>query len=264
MAIEAIAGLMPIHLHLSKLAQRSSVQMSTLHQMHALHTFSGLHTEHTQHPLSPSFLTERQTDKVSGPLIEAVKHQPVPNEILTPLPMEGVQGLRLLDLFLDRFSHYPMDRAAKDPIYTQIAHLDIVKHHSCTFTGEAMICIAASPSSNTTLAQPVTGVRVYHLGKLIASIKRPTGICSPQDMIILFFFFKKINNFIGGAQVQSAPAGYLSTNLNNLKKAGTTSIQGKPNSHSIQQRKKETLLPTAHNGPILATLSLSSLTRAHT
>jgi hypothetical protein len=38
--------------------------------------------------------------------------------------------------------------------------------------------------------------------------------------------------------VQSAPASYLSTNLNNLKKASTISIQRKPNSHSIQQRKK--------------------------
>jgi hypothetical protein len=99
MAIEAIAGLIPIHLHLSKLAQRSSVQMSTFHQMHVLHMFSGLHAECTQYSLSPLFLTERQTDKVSRPLIEAVKHQPAPNKILTPLPMEGVPGLRLLVIF---------------------------------------------------------------------------------------------------------------------------------------------------------------------
>jgi hypothetical protein len=92
--------------------------------------------------------------------------------------------ITLLSLFLDRLSHYPTHSAAKNPIHTQIARLNIVEHHFCTFLGEVVICIAASPSSNTTLAQPVAGVRVYHLGKLIASIKRPTGICLPWDAII--------------------------------------------------------------------------------
>jgi hypothetical protein len=184
MAIEAIAGLMPIHLHLSKLTQRSSVRMSTLHWTYVLYTFSSLYANQTQHPLSPLLLTERQTNKATGPLIEVVKHQPAPNETLTLLPIEGMLGLRLLDCFLDRFSLYPTDRAAKDPVHTQIACLDVVEHHSCTFPSEAVICIAASPSSDTTLVQPVAGVRVYHLGKLVASIKRPTGICLPQDAII--------------------------------------------------------------------------------
>jgi hypothetical protein len=77
-----------------------------------------------------------------------------------------------------------MDKAAKDPIHTQITRLDVVEHHSHTFSGEAVICIAASPSSGTTLAQPVAGVRVYHLSKLVVSIKRPARICSPRDTII--------------------------------------------------------------------------------
>jgi hypothetical protein len=44
-AIEAITGLMPIHLHLSKLAQRSSVQTLTLHRTHAVYIFMGLYPE---------------------------------------------------------------------------------------------------------------------------------------------------------------------------------------------------------------------------
>jgi hypothetical protein len=98
--------------------------------------------------------------------------------------MEGMPGLRLLDRFFDRFHHYPMDRAAKDPTCTQVAHLNMVEHHSRTFSREAVICIAASPSFDTTLAQPVARVRVYHLGKLIASIKRPAGVCLLWDAII--------------------------------------------------------------------------------
>jgi hypothetical protein len=89
-----------------------------------------------------------------------------------------------MDLFCDRFFHYPTDRAAKDPVRTQIAHLDKREFHSRTFTGEVMICIAASSPSNITLAQPVAGVRIYHLGKLISSIKRPSGIATPWDVII--------------------------------------------------------------------------------
>jgi hypothetical protein len=42
----------------------------------------------------------------------------------------------------------------------------------------------ASSPSNITLAQPVAGVRIFHLGKLISSIKRPSGIATPQDIII--------------------------------------------------------------------------------
>jgi hypothetical protein len=47
-----------------------------------------------------------------------------------------------------------------------------------------VICIAASFPSDTTLAQLVAGVRIYHLGKLISSIKRPSGIATSWDVII--------------------------------------------------------------------------------
>jgi hypothetical protein len=89
-----------------------------------------------------------------------------------------------MDLFCDRFFHYPTDRAAKDPVRTQVARLDEREFHSCTFAGEVVIYIAASSPSNITLAQPVAGVHIYHLGKLISSIKHPSGIATPQDIII--------------------------------------------------------------------------------
>jgi hypothetical protein len=47
-----------------------------------------------------------------------------------------------------------------------------------------MICIAASSPSDITLVQPVAGVCIFHLGKLISSIKRPGGIATPWDVII--------------------------------------------------------------------------------
>jgi hypothetical protein len=84
-----------------------------------------------------------------------------------------------MDLFCDRFFHYPTDRAAKDLVRTQVAHLDKREFHSCTFAGEVVICIAASSPFDITLAQPVAGVCIYHLGKLISSIKRPGDIAIP-------------------------------------------------------------------------------------
>jgi hypothetical protein len=89
-----------------------------------------------------------------------------------------------MDLFCDRFFHYPTDRAAKDLVGTEIAHLDEREFHSCTFTGEVVICIMASSSSDITLAQPVAGVHIYHLGKLLSSIKCPGGIAMSWDVII--------------------------------------------------------------------------------
>jgi hypothetical protein len=99
-----------------------------------------------------------------GPLIEAAMCKPMPNETLVPLPDEGTPGQWLMDLFCDRFFHYPTDRAAKDPVRTQVAHLDEREYHSHTFAGEVMICIVASSPPNITLAQLVAGVRIYHLG----------------------------------------------------------------------------------------------------
>jgi hypothetical protein len=89
-----------------------------------------------------------------------------------------------MDLFCDRFFHYLTDRAAKDSVRTQVTHLDEREYHSRTFAGEVMIYIAASSPSDITLAQPVAGVHIFYLDKLISSIKRPGGIATPQDVII--------------------------------------------------------------------------------
>jgi hypothetical protein len=108
----------------------------------------------------------------------------MPNEPLIPLPDEGVPVRRLIDLFCHRFFHYLTDRAAKDPVRTQVAHLDEREYHSRMFAGKVVICIAASSPSDITLAQPVAGVRIYHLGKLISTIKCSGGIATPWDVII--------------------------------------------------------------------------------
>jgi hypothetical protein len=47
-----------------------------------------------------------------------------------------------------------------------------------------MICITTSSPPDITLAQPAAGVHIYHLGKLIASIKHPGSIATPRDVII--------------------------------------------------------------------------------
>jgi hypothetical protein len=108
----------------------------------------------------------------------------MPNKPLVPLPDEGAPGQWLIDLFCDRFFHYPTDRAAKDPVRTQVTCLNKREYYSRTFAGEVVTCIAASSPSDITLAQLVAGVCIYHLGKLISSIKRPSGIATPQDIII--------------------------------------------------------------------------------
>jgi hypothetical protein len=91
-AIEAISGLMPIHLHLSKLTQCSSVHTLTLHRTHAVHAFTGLYPERRRHPLLPMSITPRQANQAMGPLIEAAMCQPMPNKPLVLLPDEGAPG----------------------------------------------------------------------------------------------------------------------------------------------------------------------------
>jgi hypothetical protein len=156
----------------------------TLHKSHVLYALTGLYPEQTPHPLSLMSISPRQANITSGPLIEVAMYQPMPNKVLILLPDKGVPGHRLLDLFHNRFFHYPTDKAAKDPVRTQIVQLDKREFHAHTFPSKVVICITASSPPNVTLAQPVVGACIYHLGKLISSVKRPGGISTPQDCII--------------------------------------------------------------------------------
>ncbi|KAF4614683.1 hypothetical protein D9613_002817 [Agrocybe pediades] len=102
--VESLAGLIPIHLHLKKLAGRSNFRAATLSDTHPLRSI--LSEDHRKqasaHPLAISRLTPNQRLKVKGSLMEVDRHLPELTESFAPVAPEARPGVRLLDRFPDR------------------------------------------------------------------------------------------------------------------------------------------------------------------
>ncbi|KAF4617968.1 hypothetical protein D9613_013028 [Agrocybe pediades] len=85
--VESLAGLIPIHLHLKKLAGRSNFRAATLSDTHPLRSI--LSEDHRKqasaHPLAISRLTLNQRLKVKGSLMEVDRHLPELTESLAPV-----------------------------------------------------------------------------------------------------------------------------------------------------------------------------------
>ena len=111
--VEAIAGVIPIHLHLRKLSQRSCTRMNSLHTNHGLHSISGLHPHIAQKPHSIALLSTAQKKKVGGPLLEAADICRKASEILSALPDEDRPGYRILDQFSSQIRFEDFDRTKK-------------------------------------------------------------------------------------------------------------------------------------------------------
>src|SRR5882757_1379574 len=111
--VEAIAGLIPIHLHLRKLAQRSCTRMNSLHANHGLHSISGMHDHIHQKPHSVTLLSTLQKSKVKGPLLEAINVCREVTEVLEPLPDESKPGYRISDQFSKQIRFEDFDRTKK-------------------------------------------------------------------------------------------------------------------------------------------------------
>ena len=100
--IEALAGLIPIQLHLKKLVKRSCLRAATLPSQHAL--MSLLSAKHSKgappHPQSLTLLNDIQCAHLKGPLLDTEASLLNLTECFNPLHAETTPDCRLLDSFL--------------------------------------------------------------------------------------------------------------------------------------------------------------------
>ena len=71
LGVEAITGLVPIHLHIKKLYRRFLLHQSSLlsnHIIHSILSFDGLY-EHSSHNVSINYLIAKQRSRLKSPLI---------------------------------------------------------------------------------------------------------------------------------------------------------------------------------------------------
>ena len=104
--IEAIAGLIPIKLHLQKLAGRSQLHMLALSPNHIIHLLmdSPFNSPKCHHSVFLKSLTSRQRSNVKGHLVNSNNKAYGIFLSFSPLHPELSLGSRIIDNFSDCFS----------------------------------------------------------------------------------------------------------------------------------------------------------------
>jgi len=102
--IESLAGLIPIHLHLQKMAGCANFRAATLSDTHPLRSIlSQDHHKGVQpHPCAISQMFEAFKQKVKGTVMEIDQHLPELTESFEPVASEARPGARLMDRFPDQ------------------------------------------------------------------------------------------------------------------------------------------------------------------
>ena len=111
--IEALAGLIPIHLYLKKLAKRSCLRATTLPSQHALLSLLSVRNSKGAHPYPQSLalLTDAQSARLRSPLLDTEASLLNLTERFNSLHPKTCPGCRLLDNFPDHVSFHPYDRS---------------------------------------------------------------------------------------------------------------------------------------------------------
>ena len=110
--IKALAGLIPIHLHLKKLTKQSYLRTATLSSQHALLSrLSACNSKGAHpHPQSLALFTDAQSAQLRSPLLDTEVLLLNLTECFDLLHPEIHLGCRLLDNFPDHISFHPYDR----------------------------------------------------------------------------------------------------------------------------------------------------------
>ena len=180
--IEALAGLIPIHLHLKKLVKRSCLRAATLPSQHALMSLlSAKHSKGTPpHPQSLALLNDIQYARLKGPLLDTEASLLNHTECFDSLHAEATLGCRLLDSFPDRISFHPCNRSSLRDCKTHLQSLD-------------QLCLEASSSPSTLVVvtdasvipsrciQAVSAAHIWNLGQQVSFSKAPAGRTTASD-----------------------------------------------------------------------------------
>ena len=161
--IEALVGLIPIHLHLKKLVKWSCLRAATLPSLISL--LSAKHSKGAPpYPQSLALLNDIQCARLKDPLLDTEASLLNLTECFDPLHAEATLGCRLLDSFSDYISFHPCNHSSFRDCKTHLQSLDY-------------LCLEASSSSSTLVVvtdanvipsrcmQAVSAVNFWNLGQ---------------------------------------------------------------------------------------------------
>ncbi|KAF5359454.1 hypothetical protein D9756_003188 [Leucocoprinus leucothites] len=179
---ESIAGLIPIHLHLRKLAICSLYRVSTLPSNHALCSLlsDGFSLNSSPHSQSLRFLTLAKKAKVKGPLIDVDSSLSHLSDSFSPFAPESKPGSRLIDIFPNSIHFHPCNRSDKHEMYKHVLSLDSVFSSSSSDHN----CILVVTDASVPLVGSLQAISVAHLyrgGQQVSHAKQASGRASSTD-----------------------------------------------------------------------------------
>jgi len=174
--IKALAGLIPIHLHLKKLVKQSCLRAAILPSQHVL--MSLLSAKHSKgapsHPQSLALLNNTQCAHLKGPLLDTEASLLKFTEYFDPLHAEATPGCRLLDSFPDCISFHPCNHSSLRDCKTHLQSLDCLCLEAFSFSSTLVVVTDASviPSRHM---QAVSAMHFWNLGQQVSSSKTPAS-----------------------------------------------------------------------------------------
>ena len=124
--IEAIAGLIPIHLHLQKLRDRSQLRAYAVSHNHILRLLldSRPNIHKNYHCLSLDLLTKCQCEMLKGPIVNMNNRF---NEVFPSfdlLNFEFSSSSRIINTYTSHFFFHPFSKQGKDSLLSCLHQLD--------------------------------------------------------------------------------------------------------------------------------------------
>jgi len=162
LGVEAIAGLIPINLHLQKLGGRSQLRVHSLPPNHILRSFmsSSLDSYSHQHTLSLNSLTRHQQELIKGHVVDMDNcfNEVFPSfDFLNP---ELVPGNRITDTCSNHFSFHLFNKWTSQNIKSHIQQLDKLALESFDSPSSALIVTDASIKNN--VATSISHIHIHN------------------------------------------------------------------------------------------------------
>jgi len=150
--IEALAGLIPIKSHITKLGGRSQLHAMSLPPNHIIQFLmdSPFGSDKHHHPSSLRCFTERQKTKIKGHLINTNNRSYDVVSSSSPLHPEFSLGLRIINTFSNQFSFNLSNKEKNDKNYLHQLNSIVIELSSMTST--AITVMDASIKNNITTA----------------------------------------------------------------------------------------------------------------
>ena len=164
--IEALAGLIPIHLHLKKLVKRSCLRAATLSSQYALLTLLSARNSKGTHsyPQSLALLTDAQSAQLRSPLLDTKASLLNLTECFDSLHPEICPECRLLDNFPDNIFFYPCDCSNGHTCKLQFDTLDRLCHKASSDLSTLIVATDVSVISSRNM-QAILVTYFWRLGE---------------------------------------------------------------------------------------------------